>query len=124
MNRIVIFLLFMLASFSIAFSTTSDMEDVDTIVKIWKEIKVYVDTSEFGYWYTNDHHIDNIVVILRVNGITDKENYWIAVMGDSSGKPVHVLVQIKLNGNPYKHEFIIKNVNRKGGCESDPSGCA
>ncbi len=119
-NKIVIALFFILASFAIAFSATTDVEDVDIVVKIWKEVQVYVDTNEFGYYYTNDHHIDKIFDILKRNGIIGKKDYWIAVLGEhGTGKPVAVIVQIQLNGNEYLHKFEIKNVKPKG--ESEPA---
>jgi len=127
MNRIVIFLLFMLASFSIAFSATSEEPDqapeVKVMVQIWKEIQEYVDTHEFGYWYTNDHHVEYIVKnIFNKYGIVDKDQYFIGVMGmPGTGKPIAVMVIVEYGDEHYSKNFMIKNVKKD--CD-DPGSCA
>ena len=130
MNRIAIFLLFMLASFSIAFSATSEepdqAPDVRVIVQLWKDIQEYVDTHEFGYWYTNDHHVEYIIEnILKNYGIIGTDEYFVVVMGIiDTGRPYVLIVVVNYKGEEYSKNFIIKHIKPKGGCEGDPGKCA
>ena len=127
MNRIVIFLFFMLASFSIAFSATTENEDlapqVRVMVQVWKDIQNYVDTHEFGYYYTNDHHVEYIVKnILNKYGIVEEDDYYIAIMGDvDTGRPIAMMVIVQYAGEQYSKNFMIKNV--KVNCD-DTGKCA
>ena len=127
MNRIVIFLFFMLASFSIAFSATTENEDlapqVRVMVQVWKDIQNYVDTHEFGYYYTNDHHVEYIVQnILNKYGIVEEDDYYIAIMGDvDTGRPIAMMVIVQYAGEQYSKNFMIKNV--KVNCD-DTGKCA
>ena len=126
LNNIVIFFLFTLASFSIAFSATSDIDDINTVIKIWKEIQVYVDTSTFYYGMDNNqfHTVHIAEKILGKYGITDFDNYTVAVVGKTEDlKPLYVIVVFLYNGQEYEKVFIIKNVEFKHGCE-DGNNCA
>ena len=125
LNNIVIFLLFTLASFSIAFSATTDVDDVNTVVKIWKEVQVYVDTSTFYYGMgVNQHHTDYIGhKILGKYGIKKSEDYIVGVIGTPDYKPLYVAVIFVMNGQEYEKIFEIKNVELKDGCE-DLNNCA
>ena len=119
-------LLILLATFSIAFSATEEEEDlapqVRIMVQMWKDIQTYVDTHEFEYWYNNQHHVDYIVKnIFHKYGITKDDDFFIAVMGDPTGKPIAVMVIIKYGGEQYSKNFMIKNV--KVNCD-DPGNCA
>lgn len=125
MNRIVIAILFLIASFAIAFSSTSDIQDIEVVVKIFKEVQEYVDTHEFGYYYTNDHHVEYIGKnIFEKNGISHVD-FLVIVFGElGTGKPTSVYITFELNGEEYSKTFKIKNVKPKGGCEGDPGKCA
>lgn len=124
LNRIVIFLLFTLASFSIAFSATSDIDDINKVIKIWKEVQVYVDTSIFYYGIDhNKFHTEYIAEkILGKYGL-EHDDYVVGVIGNTDYKPLYVIVVFGLNGQEYEKIFIIKNVELKSGCE-DGNNCA
>jgi hypothetical protein len=128
MEKIVIVLFFILAVFSVAFSATSDVEDVNTVVKIWTEIQEYVNAQEFFYGIdTNDHHTEYVATeILAHYGITKKEDYIVGVLGTLERRPIILLVAFELNGIEYKRSFKIKHVKEKeikDGCD-DSSRCA
>jgi len=125
LNNIVIFLLFTLASFSIAFSATTDVDDVNTVIKIWKEVQVYVDTSTFYYGMShNEVHTKHIAdKILGKYGL-EHDDYIVGVIGTlKEKKPLYVIVSFELNDQEYEKIFIIKNVKFKDGCD-DPNNCA
>jgi hypothetical protein len=129
MEKIVIVLFFILAVFSVAFSATSDVEDVNTVVKIWTEIQEYVSAQEFFYGSNeeNDHHTEYVSLeILAHYGITNPDDYVVAVLGTLEYRPIILLVAFELNGIEYKRSFKIKHVKEKeikDGCD-DPSRCA
>jgi len=118
----------MLASFSIAFSATSEEPNqapqVNAVVKLWKDIQKYVDTHEFTYWYTNDHHVEYIVEnIFSKYGIFKEDDFFIAIMGEpGTGRPIAVMVIVEYGGEHYSKNFMIENVKEEN-CK-DPSNCA
>jgi hypothetical protein len=127
MKKLVISLFFILAVFSIAFSATSEEPNqapqVNAVVKLWKDIQEYVDTHEFTYWYTNDHHVEYIVKnIFSKYGIFKEDDFFIAVMGEpGTGRPIAVMVILEYGGEQYSKNFTIKNV--KEDCD-DTGNCA
>lgn len=128
MKNIIISLCLILAVFSVAFSTTSDVEDVDTVLKIWTEVQEYVDAQEFSYGFdTNVHHTEYVASeILAHYGITKPKDYVVAVIGTIEHRPLFLLVIFELNGEEYKRAFKIRRVKEediKDGCD-DPSRCA
>jgi hypothetical protein len=128
MEKIVIVLFLILAVFSVAFSASWDVEDVNTVVKIWTKIQEYVDTQEFFYGKElNQRHTDYVVYEILANyGITDAEDYIVGVIGTLEYRPVTLLVAFELNGEQYRRTFKIKHVKEKeikDGCD-DTSRCA
>ena len=114
-----------MASFSIAFSATTETDDINTVIKIWKEIDTYVKESTFYYGIgTNQYHVDHIAKeILGKYGIKKYEDYIIGVVGTPDLKPLIVVVIFVLNDQEYERTFEIKNVDSKSGCE-DINNCA
>lgn len=110
--------------FSVAFSATTDIDDINTIIKIWKEVNTYVDSSTFYYGMeTNQHHTEYIAEkILGKYGLKS-DDLLVAVVGTIEYKPLYVAVMINLNGEEYRKIFEIKNVKFKDGCV-DPNNCA
>ena len=128
MKNIIITLFFILAVFSVAFSATSDVEDINNVVKIWTEVQEYVDVQEFFYGLdTNKHHTDYVAIeILEHYGITKPGDYVVAVLGNTEYRPLFLIVSFELNGAEYKRAFKIKHVKEKDikdGCD-DPGRCA
>lgn len=116
-------LLFVLAIFSIAFSASTDVDDVKTVVKIWVEVQEYVDTYDFYYGIgTNQHHADYVAEkILLKYGIIDTEDYFIGIYGTDDYEPKALIVVFDLNGVQYKRAFKIKNIVKES-CD-DPGRC-
>lgn len=127
MKKLAISLFLILAVFSVSFSATSEELDqapeVNVVVRLWKDIQEYVDTHEFTYWYTNDHHVEYIVKnIFSKYGIFKEDDFFIAVMGEpGTGRPIALTVIIEYGDEQYIKNFIIKNV--KENCD-DPGRCA
>lgn len=100
------------SAFSVAFSTQSDMDEVNTVVKIWQEIQEYADTHNFivGIGGSNQQHTDYIGKKILGKYNISKDNYFIGVFGDENFVPQSLIVIINMNETDYKRVFIIKNI--------------
>jgi len=121
--KIIMLLLFVLAMFSVAFSASTDIDDINTAVKIWTEVQEYINTHDFYYGVgTNQHHADYVADnILYKYGVTETEDYFIGVLGTPDYRPEVLIVVFELNGLQYKRVFKIKNVVKES-CD-DPGRC-